>query len=107
MSLFQYSPDSLLAEIPTMLAFPNLNDVYDAWRKHLEERGARIRLGTEVLQVLGREEGSVVLRFKCPSNGDSEAEDNSSTDCEYFDELIFATDADSCLKMLGDQASWM
>lgn len=25
----------------------------------------------------------------------------------YFDELILAVDADSCLKILGKQASWM
>ena len=102
MSLFEYSPDSLLADIPTMLAFPNLNDVYDAWKKHLEGHGARIRLDTEVLQVLGRKNGSVILRFKPTTD---EAEEHS--DCEYFDELIFAADADSCLKMLGDEASWM
>ena len=102
MSLFEYSQSSLLAEIPTMLAFPNLHDVYEAWKKHLEERGARVRLNTEVLQVLGRNNDNVILRFK---PADDQDDDNS--DIEYFDELIFAADADSCLKMLGDQASWM
>lgn len=91
-----------------MLAFPNLNDVYGAWKKHLEERGARIRLGTEVLQVLDRKEGSVILRFKHPANlGEDTEENEMNTDVEYFDELIFAADADSCLKILGERASWM
>ncbi|KAL5523247.1 hypothetical protein ACEPAF_1514 [Sanghuangporus sanghuang] len=102
MSLFEYSSDSLLADVPTMLAFPDLHDVYEAWKKYLEERGARVRLCTEVLQVLGRNSDNVILRFK-PAND----QDEENSDVEYFDELIFAADADSCLKMLGDQASWM
>ncbi|EJC98286.1 FAD/NAD-binding domain-containing protein [Fomitiporia mediterranea MF3/22] len=101
MSLFEYSPDSLLAEIPTMLAFPNLNDVYAAWKKHLEERGARICLGTEVLEVLERKKGRVILRYK-----PSDDEDGTKSDIECFDELIFAADADSCLKMLEEEVTW-
>ena len=101
MSLFEYSRDSLLAEIPTMLAFPNLNDVYAAWQNYLEERGARIHLGTEVLQVLERKKDRVVLRYK-----PSDDEDGTNSDIECFDELIFAADADSCLKILGEEATW-
>ncbi|THH11952.1 hypothetical protein EW145_g359 [Phellinidium pouzarii] len=101
MSLFEYSPNSLLADIPTMLAFPNLNDVYAAWKTHLEERGAQVHLGTEVMHVLKRKTGGVVLQFKATGAPEDTQE------VGIFDEIVFATDADSCLKVLGEQATWM
>ena len=65
MRLFDYSPDSLLATVPTMLAFPNLNDAYAAWRKKLEESGCvEVRLGTEVVGVDERGKKGVVLRAR-------------------------------------------
>ena len=100
MRLFEFSPDSLLADIPTMLAFPSLHDVYDAWREHIAERGADVRLETEVTQVVERAAGSVKLKSKrlnVPGEGERE---------DTFDEIIFAVDADSALKILGKQASW-
>ncbi|KLO12863.1 FAD/NAD-binding domain-containing protein [Schizopora paradoxa] len=100
MSLFEYSPDSLLADIPKMLAFPSLHDVYDAWRKYLEEKGVRVFLATEVTSVLQRQKGNVVLRFK---NANPES---TKFDTERFDEIIMAVDADSALQVLGGQASW-
>jgi len=100
MSLFEYSPDSLLADIPTMRAFPSLHDVYDAWRKYLEEKEVRVLLCTEVTSILQRQKGNVVIKFK-DANPES-----SKFDTESFDEIIMAVDADSALKILGYQASW-
>lgn len=100
MSLFEYSPDSLLADIPTMRAFPSLHDVYDAWRKYLEEKGIRVLLCTEVTSILQRQKGNVVIKFK-DANPES-----SKFDTERFDEIIMAVDADSALKILGYHASW-
>lgn len=100
MRLFEFSSDSLLADIPTMLAFPNLHDVYDAWREHISERGAYVRLETEVTRVIERKDGNVRLRSKrLNAEGEGERE-------ESFDEVIFAVDADSALKILGNQATW-
>ena len=105
MALFEYSPDSLLADIPTMYAFPSLNDVYAAWKEHLEKRGARVKLGTEVLNVKDRRSSpeGVILCYK-DSNG---TRNQDSIEVESFDELILAVDADSCLKILSSQASWL
>lgn len=101
MRLFEYSEESLLATIPTMLAFPNLNDVYAAWKDRLESRQAHVRLKTEVTQVVERKNGRIVLKCK-------RAEDESGeSETLAFDELILATDADSSLKILGKEASWM
>ncbi|KAI5122113.1 hypothetical protein M0805_002235 [Coniferiporia weirii] len=102
MSLFEYSPDSLLADIPTMLAFPNLNDVYAAWKKHLEERGAQVRLRTEVTHVHERKTGCVTLRYAA-----ADASEGAQGKIECFDEVVFAVDADSCLNILRDEATWM
>ena len=105
MALFEYSPESLLADIPTMYAFPNLNDVYSTWKEHLEKRGARVRLNSEVLSVKDRRASpeGVILCYK--QNDASRNQD--AVEIENFDELILAVDADSCLKILGNQASWM
>ena len=84
-----------------MLAFPSLNDVYAAWKDRLEARGAHVRLKTEVTQIVERKSGRVVL--KCRRAGDESAEGETLT----FDELILAADADSSLKILGKEASWM
>ncbi|KAH8108787.1 FAD/NAD-binding domain-containing protein [Phellopilus nigrolimitatus] len=101
MSLFEYSPDSLLADIPPMLAFPNLHDFYAVWQAHIEARGAHVCLGTEVMHVLERKKGGVVLKSKR-----TDAAEDEQGDAERFDEVVFAADADSCLKILGDQATW-
>ena len=103
MALFEYSPESLLADIPTMYAFPHLNDVYSTWKEHLEKRGARVRLNSEVLSVKDRRASpeGVILCYK--QNDASRNQD--AVEIENFDELILAVDADSCLKILGNQAS--
>ncbi|TDL22755.1 FAD/NAD-binding domain-containing protein [Rickenella mellea] len=109
MSLFTYSPSSLLAEIPTMRAFPSLRDVYAAWQVHISEHRACVRLRTEVTQIITRRKGKVVLRYRNvdQSAGDIGGVQNGAEETEEeFDELVLAADADSCLKMLGKQASW-
>ena len=84
-----------------MLAFPNLNDVYAAWKERLETCGAHVRLKTEVTQIVERKKGRVTLKCR-PADGSDEG-------CEtlVFDELILAADADSSLKILGKEASWL
>ena len=103
MSLFEYSPDSLLADIPTMLAFPCLNDVYAAWKTYLEENGVEVRLKTEVTRVIECKKGHVMLQIKRVDSSSHYVGGEVLT----FDEVIFAADADSCLKILGVQATWM
>jgi predicted NAD/FAD-binding protein len=86
-----------------MRAFPNLHDVYEAWKKHIEERGAVVRLSTEVTEVVQRKKGKVVLKVK---KVDDEATSDATEETLEFDEMIMAVDADSALKVLGKQASW-
>ncbi|KAL6308136.1 hypothetical protein BKA93DRAFT_822726 [Sparassis latifolia] len=87
MRLFEYNERSLLASIPTMLAFPKLHDVYQAWNDEITSRGnVTLKLNHEVLRVVSRS-----AKGDAPITG--------------FDELILAVDADAWL--LDKEASWM
>ncbi|EMD32158.1 hypothetical protein CERSUDRAFT_119132 [Gelatoporia subvermispora B] len=106
MKLFEYDEKSLLASIPTMLAFPKLHDVYQAWQSEISSRGnVTFKLSHEVLDVVSRssKQGRPVhIKYKV-CDGDLE----TGPQLDNFDELILAVDADSALKLLGKDASWM
>ena len=85
-----------------MRAFPNLHDVYEAWRKYLEDQGVVVQLSTEVTEVVERKNGKVTLKVR--KIDDDSTSDGSET--VEFDEMIMAIDADSAVKVLGKQASW-
>ncbi|KAI0743733.1 FAD/NAD(P)-binding domain-containing protein [Daedaleopsis nitida] len=105
MKLFEYDEKSLLASIPTMLAFPKLHDVYQAWKEETASRGnVEFKLNHQVIRVVSRtakKEGPVRIEYQV-SDGDFESEPQIGV----FDELILALDADSALKLLGKEASW-
>ncbi|KZT71023.1 FAD/NAD(P)-binding domain-containing protein [Daedalea quercina L-15889] len=108
MRLFEYSDKSLLASIPTMLAFPKLHDVYEAWKMEAASRGnVTFKLGQEVVEILSRHaKGNIAsdpvhVRSKITKDGQEDFQE------DLFDELILAIDADSCLKLLGKQSTWM
>jgi len=42
MTLWDYGPDTLLPNLPIMVAFPNIHNFYKDWRKDLESRGVDI-----------------------------------------------------------------
>ncbi|KAI0364448.1 FAD/NAD-P-binding domain-containing protein [Pilatotrama ljubarskyi] len=106
MKLFEYDPKSLLASIPTMLAFPKLHDVYQAWKSETASRGnVDFKLNHEVIRVVSRtakKDGPVQIQYKV-ADGDLE----TAPQIAAFDELILAVDADSALKLLGKEATWM
>ncbi|KAI0074371.1 FAD/NAD(P)-binding domain-containing protein [Panus rudis PR-1116 ss-1] len=110
MRLFEYDEKSLLASIPTMLAFPKLRDVYEAWKKETETTGnTTFKFNHEVLQIKSRNAklsdqttGPVQIEYIV-----SEGDLHTAPQTACFDELILAIDADSALKVLGKEASWM
>lgn len=84
-----------------------MNDVYEAWKVEAASRGnVTFKLGHEVAEVTSRHakgsssSGSVHIKYKTSKDGQEIKE-------EFFDELILAVDADSCLKLLGKQSTWM
>ncbi|KAH9941001.1 FAD/NAD-P-binding domain-containing protein [Amylocystis lapponica] len=110
MRLFEYDEKSLLASIPTMLAFPKLHDVYDAWKSEISSRGnVTFKLHHEVLEVVSRDargkssiSSPIEIKYKVTHGG---LETHHKT--AAFDDLILAVDADTALKLLGHQATWM
>ncbi|KAI0790632.1 FAD/NAD-P-binding domain-containing protein [Abortiporus biennis] len=114
MKLFEYDSKSLLASIPTMLAFPKLHDVYESWKIETASRGnVNFKLNHNVLRVVSRStsssssdsnsSGPIQIEF-IPTTENLE---ERVTQTANFDELILAIDADSALKLLGEEATWM
>jgi len=126
MRLFEFSEDSLLASVPTMMAFPKLGEAYELWKDEVTKNGnVRIHLSREVTSV---ERGSRAARAKgghvlvssrhlseeeAKLNPEEEvdhperiAQKGSDSRQDVFDEIILACDADSALKILGKDASW-
>ncbi|PIL34257.1 hypothetical protein GSI_03968 [Ganoderma sinense ZZ0214-1] len=105
MKLFEFDDKSLLASIPTMLAFPKLHDVYQAWKEDIESHeNVQFKLHRQVLRVLSRDakvDGPVQVEFQTSLNCTK-----SNTQLATFDELILAVDADSALNLLGKAATW-
>ncbi|KAN0063765.1 hypothetical protein ACQY0O_003815 [Thecaphora frezii] len=114
MRLFEYSDDSLLASVPTMMAFPELARVYGAWQEEVQKNGnVRVETSREVVEIergtrrAKREGGNVVATSrKVDAEGKPLATGDDEARTEVFDELILACDADTILKMLGKGASW-
>ena len=82
--------------------------MYEAWKVEAASRGnVTFKLGQEVIEVISRHakgnatSGPVHIKAKISKNGQESIEEG------FFDELILAIDADSCLKLLGKQSTWM
>lgn len=97
MKLWDYDPETLLPNLPTMVTFDHLHEFYRKWRMDLEGKGVHIRTRTEVQAVLSRSDDSVYLRVRDMNNG-------TTTD-ENFDDMVMCVLADDALRILGRQAS--
>jgi len=111
MKLWDYDPDTLLPNLPTMVTFPNLHNFYEDWRKDLESKGVDIRLQTDVTQIVQRNDRGVVLQTR-PfepeiKNSMGRKGDHSGPEqtAETFDELVMCVLADDALKILGKAAT--
>ena len=109
MKLWDYDPDTLLPNLPTMVTFPHLANFYADWSDDLRFKGVDIRLNTDVTAVLGRSSKGVVLQT---SSFDSERRDrqgehtSAATETESFDEMVLAVLADDAKRILGTTATW-
>lgn len=116
MRLFEFSEESLLASVPHMKAFPELARVYGAWMEKVQEQGnVRIETARQVCSVergssRARSAGANILATSKTAKEDHaalEAHEPEERE-EAFDEIIFACDADSALKILkaGSGPTW-
>lgn len=109
MKLWDYDPDTLLPNLPTMVTFPKLHDFYHDWAEDLRSKGVDIHLNTDVTAILQRSKNGITLQTR---PFDSEARDRKGTHTgppsttETHDELVMAVLADDALKLLGKTASW-
>ncbi|KAK4046052.1 hypothetical protein OIV83_006398 [Microbotryomycetes sp. JL201] len=108
MRLFEYSPDSFLASIPEMRAFPRLSLLYETWQSVIESTGnVKIALKHEVTSVKRRKNVTIKVRETEGTNNDQQVVNAKEEREEVFDEIVFAGDASATLKILGDDASWL
>ncbi|KAF9450049.1 FAD/NAD(P)-binding domain-containing protein [Macrolepiota fuliginosa MF-IS2] len=111
MRLFEYSPDTFLASIPRMCAFPRLSMLYSTWKAVVEEQGqgsVRITTNREVVRVKRNSNGAEV--WSRPTQGTNNSQwvvDPGKEEKEEFGELIFCCDADAALRILAGDATWL
>lgn len=103
MRLFEFSPESFLASVPHMKAFPELARVYGEWKNKVSVNGnVTVESDCEVTSI---ERNTKAAKDK---GGNILASIKGGEREEVFDELIFACDADSVLKILdaGSGTTW-
>lgn len=109
MKLWDYDPQMLLPNLPTMVTFPNLHEFYEDWRKGLESKGVEIRLKTRVTEIVQRDGNGIVLRTHPSSpkanHGVGEHAIPAAT-TETFDEMVMCVLADDALHILGKTATF-
>ncbi len=109
MKLWDYDPDTLLPNLPTMFTFPKLHDFYEDWKKDLESKGVKILLQTDVTEILQRNDTGVVLTtrpFDAESNNRVGGHTGPASKTETFDELVMCVLADDALRVLGRTATF-
>lgn len=94
---------SIASNLPPMVVFPNLSQFYEDWRRDLVKKGVKVRLSTEVTEVVERGRDGVTVRVikRRPqrdhhnptstwaaedetSNADADAEEHT----EHYDEIV-------------------
>jgi len=91
-----------------MRAFPCLSAVYSAWADRLRSAGVELLLQHEVTLVK-RTKGGITVQWRLIDHVDGEGVSRGIGDAGEadFDEVVFCCDADTCLKLLGKNATWM
>ncbi|KAL3425774.1 hypothetical protein PVAG01_02565 [Phlyctema vagabunda] len=109
MKLWDYDPETLLPNLPTMVTFPNLHNFYEDFRKDLQKKGVDIRLSTDVTEIIERSHHGIFLKTR---PFDSEALERrgehtgGESEPERYDELIMCVLADDALKLLGKTSGY-
>lgn len=109
MKLWDYDPETLLPNLPTMVTFPKLDHFYKDWATDLKSKGVDIRLNTDVTAILERGNSGVKLRT-APFDPDKRNRQGEHTGpestTETFDNLVMCTLADDAKRLLGKTITW-
>jgi hypothetical protein len=85
-----------------MFIHPQLSDTYKAWQCKVEQPGnVKFRLNCVVTRIISRTKKRTILEYYDRITSPIQLE------TDEFQSLIFATDADNALTILGKEASWM
>lgn len=91
-----------------MRAFPRLSDFYSKWKMRLEDAGVNFMLETQAVSVKRQKKGvTITIQLVKNSNTLHEGEILGSLSQMEFDDVIFACDADTALKILGDSSTFL
>ena len=111
---FEYSSETFLSTVPKMRSFPRLSSIYSTWKDLIESEShpaVQVIVNREVTRVKrhsGRR-GSIEV-WSRKTNGTDNNQDivnPGEEEMKVFDEIIFCTDAEAALKILGDGVSWL
>lgn len=114
MKLWDYDPDTLLPNLPSMITFPHLETFYSDWTADLRSKGVEIRTNTDVTAILSRSKTGVVLQTRpfdperkkrVDELGGGEHTGPPSI-TETFDDMVLCILADDAKKLLGKTATW-
>ncbi|KAK5086780.1 hypothetical protein LTS08_007193 [Lithohypha guttulata] len=125
-----YPPDkrSVASNMCPMVVFPNFSEFYETWRKDLISRGVKVRLSTELVEIVSRDKKGVIVSIRPrtavsdnhnpstgispdhpPTEGDADAAErdrHAPQHEEHYDELVLCVLADTAKALLGRTASW-
>lgn len=96
--LFDYCPDRLLSQAPSMFAFSLLGDIYSSIGENLSLLGVRVCLSRKLTSIVRK-------RKSCFSGTEVIATDSAGV-VESFDKIILACDAATALKLLDSPSYW-
>lgn len=109
MKLWDYDPETLLPNLPTMVTFPKLDQFYKDWASDLRSKGVDIRLNTDVTPIMDRSNKGIVVQTRPydPDKRDHQGEHTGPpSTTETFDEMVMCVLADDAKKLLGKAATW-
>ncbi|KAK3370546.1 hypothetical protein B0H63DRAFT_454710 [Podospora didyma] len=118
-----YPPDkeSIASNQPPMVVFPNFSRFYQDWHQDLLKRGVKVRLSTELTQIIRRDKTGVTVKtIKRRSvkdghnlssawareDGTSNADAGAEETTEHYDEIVLCCLADTSLRLLGLTATF-
>lgn len=109
---YQVDEKSLSSNLPPMVVFPEETKFYTKWQHTLESRGVKVRLSTEVDEVVERgSKGVKVLtrpRRPQPDNHNPNAADQDLPQTlEEYDEIVLCVLADTAQRLLGKTSRWV
>lgn len=109
MKLWDYDPDTLLPNLPTMYTFPHLHRFYKDWAEDLRSKGVDIRTSTDVVEIISRSAKDGITLTTRPFDANAKDREGAHTGPvsppEHFDYLVMCTLADDGKRLLGKTAS--